>query len=164
MSKIFSYNFEKFSARDIVNYCRELNLAVQFKKSVPGQQERGFLVNGTAILIRMPDIDYIIKLNFNKSLRYFASVRWDTYSFLYYPDKEKEIILSHTFGPRNDQLFKEHEKLFNQLKRKFQMGDDEVPKAIKDLDWIRNLGKYGYEKAEELYLKNNNKKKILGIF
>ena len=40
------------------------------------------------------------------------------------------------------------------------MGDDEVPKAIKDLDWIRNLGKYGYEKAEELYLKNNNKKRF----
>lgn len=155
MSKIFSYNFEKYSPRDIVAFSSENGMKIIFQKGIPGEQERGFLIDGTSILVRIPPARYILDLKFDPLTSLLGDVRWDTYSSIYYPNKEEAIEKDHTFGPRNDGLFKQHEKLFDQLKKKFQMKKGEIPKAIKDLDWIRNVEKYGYEKAEKLYAEQN---------
>lgn len=153
--KQFSYNFEYTSARDIVDIVKKNGLQVEYL----GIQ--GFHILNSGIDIRHPFLSVQNNLSMH---RYSGSVLFKMYDEIYYPQKNKFLEIDHTFGPRNDQLFAQHDKLFNQLKRKFQMGKDEISKAIKDMEWIKNLEKYGYEKAEELYAKNINSKKFLGIF
>jgi|SRR3989339_1019954 len=138
-SRIFSYNFERYSAKDLVEFVEELGYKTRYQKGIAGVQERGFIIKETGIIIRFPDINYIKKLNFSPAVKLFGDVKFETYSDIYYPRKQEYIKTHHNFGSRDDQLFKKHEKLYNSLKRKFQMKKDEIPKAIKDEEWLKKL-------------------------
>lgn len=138
-SRGFSYNYEKYSSKDLNNFVEDLGYKVKYQKGIAGVQERGFVVNGTGIIIRFPDIHYVKKLNFDPALKLLGDVKFETYNEIYYPHKEEYLLTHHNYGPRNDGLFKQHEKLFNQLKRKFKMDKSEQPRAIKDEKWLKNL-------------------------
>jgi hypothetical protein len=91
----------------------------------------------------MPYVALIIEHHFDMTGSLSGSVLFETYHDVYYPHKKEYMAKEHNLGPRNNELFKQHEKLFNQLKRRFQMKKGEIPKAIKDLDWVRSVEKRG---------------------
>ena len=121
--RAFSYNYEKVSARDIADFVQELGSETQFYNRL-NNKDIGFLIKGTSIKIRIPDVDYIKGVHFHIAVSLHGDVYWDTYDEIY---------------QSNSELKKEHEKIFNKLKRKFQMKKGDHPKAFKDLDWITSL-------------------------
>lgn len=129
--KQFSYNFETYSAKDIVEFLCENGFGVLFQK-------RRFIVERIPLLsIRLPFIDMLLETDFTPALRLTGDVLWENKSDYYYT---RDNTLRHP------DEFRSHERLFNQLKRKFAMKLNEYPHAIKDLAWIR-----GIEKKKEVH-------------
>ncbi len=136
--KSFSYNYERISAKDIVEFIENDGYIVNVNYKGGGAR---FTVAGSALHVRIPIVMLVLKSNFGLHSSALGDILFNTYDDIYYPEKQKYIDLDHTFGPRNEVLFIEHDKLFHKLKRKFQMKRGELPKAIKDLEWIRSLEK-----------------------
>jgi len=120
--RLFIYNYEKHSAKDIAAYAESLGHPCQFYDGV-------LVVSSTRIMIRFPAIDSIIKSNFSPILSKSGSVYWDT---------EVKLPLEY-LNPELDES--DQVKIFVQLRRKFVMSKGEYPKAIKDLDWIKSMQK-----------------------
>jgi len=134
--KLFSYNFAKFSAKDIVEFVQDIGYTVTYHPGKPGKEERGFYINGTAIIIRPPDVQELLSSSFHSAYKFTASVLWKNYSDMYYLSG---IVSGKATCRKNETLYKEHEMLFMRLKRKFKMSKEEDPKAIKNLEFLQSL-------------------------
>lgn len=134
--KQFSYNFEKYSVKDIVKFIESLGHKIKYQPGKAGEQQRGFLVEHSSLLIRFPFIDTILESNFHPGYSRTGDVLWQNYDSIYY---SKGSVERGTYDERNDSLYHEHEVIFNKLKKKFAMKSGEQPKAIKDLDWLKSL-------------------------
>lgn len=129
----FSYNFEEYSVKDIEEYVKSIGLEIERSKNAV------FTVSGTSIDVRLPLITSLLRTNFSSTFSLSGDVFWNTYDDLYYiPGTAR---LPESLGERDQALLKKHEKIFNALKRKFQMKKGEHPKAIKDLEWIQSFEK-----------------------
>ncbi len=147
MGRLIDYNFEKYSAKDMVQSVEEWGYKAHFKPGVYGKQEEGFWVEGVPMNIRLPDIADLEK--FEKGGAMVPTIRWETYDDMYYvPDHMEKG--NHE---RNKELLAEHEKLFMKLKRKFGKKSGENPKKVKDKEWILELqGKGGFKsKVKKLF-------------
>lgn len=132
--KLFSYNFEKASAKDIIEFVQALGHRVDYLEA------QGFRIENSGIYVRLPNLNLIFSSNFDLSASKSGSVLFEMYDAAYYPQKEECMKkMPPSFGQRNEDLLKQHEKLFNQLKKRFQMRKDEMPKAVKDLEWIKKI-------------------------
>ena len=132
-NRLFSYDFENFSAKDIIKYVEGLGYKVTFdEKSYYGR----FVINGTNIEIRVPEIDSVLESDFALLFSATGSLLWQNYSNTYFTP---ESIERGAYDERLENLYDEHEQLFKKLKRKFGMKKGMRPKAIKDLEWIRSL-------------------------
>lgn len=141
----FSYNYERYSAKDIVQF---LEHTLSFQTAYYNKEKRGmghgFTITGTPIDIRIPDVAYIEELRFDPMVKYLGDVHWNTFDHMYYSE---ESIKKHTYDEKDMHKFKEHEKIFNSLKRKFQMRPEEQPRAVKDRDWILKLKRQSKRKS-----------------
>jgi len=139
----FSYNFENYSAKDIVDFLVKNGYEVKYlNNSFFGA---AFMVTNLDIYIRILDYNLILKSNFSPVYKFFGDIIWKSIGDLYSErnraresgDKVRIVEAEKKY----EEYHKESSKLYNQLKRKFQMKQGEVPKGIKDLEWIKSLDK-----------------------
>ena len=145
--KSFSYNFETYSVKDIVrllllegfrvtfyssrhiDYLNAREIRVDWNAPV---KRHGFHVEDWPMIIRPPLIKDVLESNFGRMYSLSASVLWMSHERIYYPIS----------GKRDENLVKQHDKVFSKLKRKFAMSKErELPKAIKDLEWLQRVEK-----------------------
>lgn len=130
--RLFSYNFAVYSLKDLIAFVEKEGYEVEL-------QENHFRIKGTGINLQFPSVNSLLRLNFHIIDSLSGIVLWRMYDDLYYiPGTAR---LPESLGERDQELLKKHEKLFNALKRKFQMKKGEHPKAIKDIEWIRSFEK-----------------------
>ncbi len=131
--RTFSYNFEQYSAKDIIDYIQQLGYETEFDSS---NLNGKFVIKGTNMYIRFPFIKELFETNFGLTYSSTASVLWINYPGYYCTPG---VIKSNTYDKKDNKKYKEHKSLFNKLKRKFAKKKGEIPKSIKDLDWIKSL-------------------------
>jgi hypothetical protein len=157
MSKIFSYNFEKYSPKDIIQFLNHEGFDVVYQDLLPGYREGGFIVKGCPIIVRYPYLKNIENPIFFELHSLAGDVKWENRKERYGLIDLKEIGINSSkelkehkeryhlseqdfFKPVE---YKNHDKLFSKLKKKFQMKKGERAQLIKDLDWLQKIEKVG---------------------
>lgn len=141
--RTFYYNFEKVSIKDIIKFIEDLGYKLEY---VYGPNGLKYVeIKNIPIKVKTPNIKILKDSNFHISASLSGAVWWRLYSNMYY---SKKSIESGKYDEKNEELYKEHEKLFMKLKRKFQMNKSEHPKAIKDLDWLEKQPKKKEDKSK----------------
>ena len=71
--RTFSYNFEQYSAKDIIDYIQQLGYETEFDTSTLNGK---FVIKGTNMYVRFPFIEELFKTNFSLTYSSTASVLW----------------------------------------------------------------------------------------
>lgn len=130
MSKIFAYNFEKFSPKDIIEFLVKEGQEVVYQRGEPGVEEKGFKIKDKPILIRYPYLKDFGSPSFFELYSLAGDVKWNDLDKMYYTRDSTERGIS---GGKDKLLTKEHEKIFAKLKKLF------AKKVMKKLQPLKTL-------------------------